>query len=254
MFLTKLKRSRINSIQDIDKLVKYLDNKIIMFKPFMPIPNHVINLEQARLFRIHDVLIGKFAKLYIGTKELRGIHDKFFNALNIKVPRIRFAQLPTFLSTRFCQGITYFKNNAGIDAIPFYHRNNSCGSRLNRNNMNDKFFVKNCYIERMIYDQIYNYVFHEQDLGHVHELKLVERKYQEFYKNERLIITVSFSQDQLYPNQLIIMTLNDDGIKNEIYTKAFSSNLVYCTKYSGAQKYEKTQTFSQETPWILTSA
>ena len=42
----------------------------------------------------------------------------------------------------------------------------------------------------MIYDQIYNYVFHEQDLGHVHELKLVERKYQEFYKNERLIITV----------------------------------------------------------------
>ena len=69
-----------------------------------------------------------------------------------------------------------------------------------------------------------------------------------------MIITVSFSQDQLYPNQLIIMTLNDEGIKNEIYTKAFSGNLVYCTKYIGAQKYEKTQTFSQETPWILTSA
>jgi hypothetical protein len=173
--------------------------------------------------------------------------------LNIRVPRKRFARLATFLATRFCKGITFFSTNGGIDAIPFYHRNNSCGplSGINRTN---KYFVKNCYIERMIYNYIYNHVFYEQDIGHMHELKNIERIYQDFYKNENLAIQVIFSSDQLYPHQLIITTtkLNHQPIV-EIYTKPYDAEIVDCVKYIASQKYEKKQTFLEETHWIVKS-
>ena len=220
--------------------------KITRLNTFAPIDNDLINSEQVRLFRIHDTLVGKFAKLYLNTTSLRSLHDSLFiRILNIRVPRKRFARLATFLATRFCQGITFFANNGG---------RNSCGplSGINRTN---KYFVKNCYIERMIYNYIYNHVFYEQDIGHMHELKNIERIYQDFYKNENLAIQVIFSSDQLHPHQLIITTtkLNDQPIV-EIYTKPYDTEIVDCIKYIGSQKYEKTQTFLKESNWIVKSA
>jgi hypothetical protein len=78
----------------------------------------------------------------------------------------------------------------------------------------------------MIYNYIYNHVFYEQDIGHMHELKNIERIYQDFYKNENLAIQVIFSSDQLYPHQLIITTtkLNHQPIV-EIYTKPYDAEI-----------------------------
>lgn len=242
---------------------KHLDNlnnrvKILNVKDFS-------EKHQIILYFIHESLVGSFFKTYLkncsDSHKLRSFHDKLFtNILHISNPKIFFKHLPTFIATRFCQEITFFRNNSGIDNIPFYHRNASCGDKtktatekfVDAANDNKLNFLKNCYIERYIYDVIYTQVTHQQNIEHLYELKAIEQMYQDAYPHEKLKIVLDFDKDLIEPRSLTMMTeyINRRYMTTEIFIK--QKKFISCTKYDSKNNvYEKIQTFEQEQPWIL---
>jgi len=79
------------------------------------------------LFKIHDILVGQFARTYMESTQIekcRKPHDTFFNNLDIRSPRHRFARLPTIIFNEFVRGITYFEIDHKPDN-PIYHREES---------------------------------------------------------------------------------------------------------------------------------
>jgi hypothetical protein len=220
---------------------------------------------QTILYFIHESLVGSFFKTYLkncgNSHNLRSFHDKLFTKLlHIRNPKVFFRQLPTFIATEFCEGITFFKNNSGKESIPFYHRDYSCGDKtktatekfVNAENDNKVHFLKNCYIERYIYDIIYTQVTHQQNIEHLHELKIIEQMYQDKHPNEKLKIFIDFDKDLTEPKTLTVMTeyIDKKYITTEIFMK--QKHFTSCKKYDNKNNvYEKTQTYEQEEPWIL---
>jgi hypothetical protein len=215
----------------------------------------VVQTHQAYLFKIHDVLVGKFAKLYMSPDLLvktRKIHDKIFNIFNIKQPRKRFAHLPTFLATTFCKGVTFFANDTGIDRKPYYHRDDSCGSFDKQKKSLTKEQLKTCYIERLIYDKIFTHVFYEQDLGHLYELRAMELLFQDAYKHLKIDVDIGFS-DGIHPDTLTIIeryTETTPKYTTYVYNKRWGSTTVYCHKYEDGLKYSKVQTYEHEEAFL----
>ncbi len=235
-------------------------------------PSDFISKHQVSLYKVYDTLVGTYKTLYFKDKstyvnKARSVNDKFFRSgLNIKNPKQRFSHIPTVLATGFCKAITYFKTNNGLNMKPFYHRFESCGVKhltidekfkINLSNSEltiaeKKTYVKNCYIERLIYDDIYLKIIHEQDPGHLYELNAVSRLYQDYFPNESITVKVSY-KDDYYPIKLTIITIIDDKVDLQYYSKSkYDSNASECTRIAGNLKYEKTQTFDEETAWIST--
>lgn len=242
--------------KQITKLNKYLHDKNI---------KDYIENNQSYLFMIHDVLVGQFCKTYVSDKEtlnkLRQSHDSFFQCFRITCPGKKFARITTWLSTNFCKGITFFENDAGINEIPFYHRDQSCGSKKrsaiekfkDSKNKYKHIYVRNCYIERKIYDMIYINTMHRQDINHLFELKMIEKIYQDYYQNENLSINISYFDDDINPCCLQISSETSKYERTlEIYTKSLSSDLVQCKKIMPNGKIlEKIQNGEHEEAWLV---
>ena len=247
--------NKLDDAKTLDKYSKILLEHVQTFKRLVKDNNvkALINEEAARLFKIHNILVGKIGKLYItDITTFRKPHDILFTeCLGIKVPRKRFSFLPTQITTNLCKGITFFANDTGINEVPFYHRDTSCGPK-DRRNMTHKEFVRMCYIERLIYDAVYSFVFYEQNIEHLVELRNVERAFQDYFKGYSITVRV-YAPDDLYPNK--VMITSDHGYYDtpifERYIK-HKNGRVECTKIGHDHTtYHKTQTFEQETPWIL---
>lgn len=227
-----------------------------------------INVNKANLFRIYDTLVGTFKNTYYKNtrheSKLRSCCDRLFRTiLNIKQPKKRFASLPTDLSTEFCKGITYFKNEThGDDEQPFYHRDASCGSKrftasekfhqlhsnTNVDILRKKTYSRRCYLERLIYDVVYTNTFHHQDIGHLHELQIMERIHDCYFPSDCLNIHIDFV-DGIIPAKLHIYITNKDIYIHEEYVKLKNENL-QCKKLENGKVYTKIQGYSQETPWL----
>jgi hypothetical protein len=251
------------------KLIDKLEIKVNLlsrqFEKFDIDIKSFINEKQGYLFHIHEILVGTFSKTYVKDFEsdiikIRSVHDKLFKkCLNISQPRHRFGRLPTWLFSNFCKGITYFKNNIGIDEIPVYHREQSCGSKemtasekfVESDNKNKQIYLRNCYIERFIYDQIYINTFHNQNIEHLIELRQIERLYQNAFPYENLVIKVSY-RDDIHPCCLVLTYTTKDGLLiRETYTKSINNQINHCKKFSSdGNEYEKIQTYDQEVGWI----
>lgn len=244
-------------ISRFDKETKLLQKRVHNIDDF-------IDIHQAQLLMIHDAFVGEFAKTFVkgavSKQNLRGCHDRFFKVFNIKNPKRRFARVVTFLTTKFCKGITYFDTNSGIDAVPFYHRDASCGSStrtatakfVESPNEHKAVFVKNCYIERKIYDIIHTNTLHHQDVDHMYELRTIEQLFQRYHPNESIHVDVKYFADGVTPCCLTLYTTKDLLTDTEIYTKSATSDIVTCVKITHSGKvYEKTQTGAHEEAWVL---
>lgn len=168
----------------------------------------------------------------------------------------------TNIFTNFVKGITYFEFDHQVLRNPIYHRNASCGSTQQQSEYKflrtlhgpDKSqYAKRCYIERKIYDLIYKRYFDYQDLGHLHEMKVVEQFYQYYFPKENIDIDIEFDLiHSLYPVSLTIYTKHH----REMYMKILNSDLTYsnnvlCIKetYKNKKTYTKTQTFEKQSEW-----
>lgn len=234
---------------------------------------------------IFKVLIGSIAKerlkKYKNKALVRSVADKIF----IKFLKIRkisdyIFKFPAMIFIEFCKGITYFDNESITEISKLvYHRDASCGPSdrdyLNKfqkvsldtetEQMRKANALRKCYIERSIFNDIYM-LFTYQDVGHLLELKHIERLLEEYYPNQNLRIIITEYDNVIYPkNMMLINTSHSNNITIQIietYTKArdplsYYVSEVYCYKTITKQKngksivktFSKIQSFQQEMEW-----
>jgi hypothetical protein len=214
------------------------------------------------LYKIHETTVGIFAKTY-AKKDIsvwRGSHDSLFAFLNVKRPSLYFLRLPTKLYNEFCKGITYF-NGTEVTEAPYYYREDSCGLKIQ--NYLEKFKItasdkkkasklkalKKCYIDRLIYDAIYNQILHMQDIQHLYELQNISRLFQDYF-NESINVKLKY-RNMIYPYEVEIINTKADGSTSiERYQK--EEDIVNCTKIvidNFPSKYIKRQSFEKEEEW-----
>lgn len=224
----------------------------------------LLDSNMGQIYRIHETLVGVYGRTYIPAKFLdkfRTSHDTVLQGVfKISRPTRRFQHMPTKLFNRFVRGITYFHDQPVISE-PVYHRNDSCGAATL--NYVTKFVTRGahqlsddslerCYIERLVYDAIYTTIFYKQDLGHLRELRNIERLYQQ--KNSGQTIKVDIRFDNLiFPASLEITWKISLGVSiTETYIKE-ANEQVRCTRIdptSGKTKqYTKTQDFDHPGEW-----
>jgi hypothetical protein len=277
-----LKLNRVDNEQYVKETISSL-KKVVL--DFTELYNTCCNTDKKRndfiqkfsmeIFQIHDTLNGKEMKMvFIDKKDhdkFRSLYDTFFKkCLGIVQVQKRLSYLPTLLFNKFIEGITYFHQDT-TDERPVYHRELSCGAqdltsqykfvdamKIKTKPLQERLlikkFVRTCFIERLIYDSIYNNTFHQQDLGHLHELKTVEQIYEKYYRYHDLELRVRYDDDN-YPIMLSITETTPELTKKETYTVSRKHDRVLCTQNhwskDGLVRYEKVQTFKQEEPWIM---
>ena len=168
------------------------------------------------------------------------------------------------MTSEFCKAITYFLTDSNIHEHPFYHRDESCGTKTldttqkftifstntNLKAQNIKKVVKTCYLERLIFDAIYSKIFRTQDTRHLLELRKMELLFQNYYPGEKLRVHIEYYSG-MYPNELTVYhTLQDDKVITYTYKKAkYDDTFVQCTRNKGNFVYEKTQSFEKQSEW-----
>ena len=239
-----------------------------------PKPNIEVFVKQNKgnIYRVYYILANE-TKMYISDKSRRtDLARKVLHLMHVLlINNVKqfFERLPTDYLTEFCKGITYFSGEV-ITERPFYHRESSCGTGkltasqkfLSKRTVTEspshqaiKAKVRKCYLERTIYDQIYNDILHYQDLPHFAELRKMERYYQDNY-NERRITALIYYRNQIEPESLIITTFGDAvGDKIEEHYEKTASKVVKCTKRVFKDNvlvafFSKEQTEDLETMWI----
>jgi hypothetical protein len=216
---------------------------------------------------IHTLFVGTLSKTVL-TKdeiaEMRRIHDGFYmTTLNIKKPGVRFYHAPTKCFTEFVKGITYFKNEASSES-PIYHRYNSCGSKDSDTTealkivLSNSSYTKaqkqkylwNCYVERCIYNEIYQRLFDQQDVRHMYQIIDIVTLLDTYLGYNSLVIKVEFDTHMhVIPITCIISFIEKGKTIREVYHK--HNGHVHGKRFiDGKLVADKIQTFEQETPWI----
>lgn len=181
----------------------------------------------------------------------------------------------------FIQGITLFDSDGPEMGKPAYHRNASCGPRHTTEKYKNQNLscigvkeakefqrvrrnVWNCFMERLIYDRIYNHVLYGQNFNHKLQVHTVERKIFEtcFHMSEFYLLDLRVDMnDHFTPTRLICRyeTINKNGEKAniiDIYKKKLLTGPVDCERkvyYQGERRphvYHKTSTFFSNSEWV----
>jgi hypothetical protein len=112
--------------------------------------------------------------------------------------------------------------------------------------------VKKCYIERLIYNEIYKHFIHEQNFSHVRELKYVSEYYYKYFPNESISVKIKYNK-KFYPYKLIVNEIKNEGFIEEIYTKNWEYNYVICQLmikiYNKKYFFSKINSYYQEEFW-----
>lgn len=200
----------------------------------------------------------------IYTQRLRNLLRVQYN--RIVIP-IRFNQIiagliegVTRTFTELSKGITFFQSEQQQLRWPVYHRDVSCGTKhlaTAQKFVKTKFgpdmaqAISRCYIERLIYNEIFQNELGYQDIPHKIELDDVARHYDKYFPHSNLKVKIRFFHH---------MPITVDVITNDIiekYTKTLDVNgnyndIVFCEKqerFGDKNSYVKFQTFAAETQW-----
>ena len=198
---------------------------------------------------------------------LRSMYDKLF----IKLLNLNSGNNSTLIFKEFVKGITYFKyQESGYIKDPVYHRLFSCGDgshsfrntfnrcSLKKNRKDVSKRIKTCFVERLIYENIYlrylfvlnNNAYHikkTQDQGHTNWLKQTNNDFNTCFKGVYIKIKIKYSN--LFPIHLmIIWFLNENIIYTEEYIKSLkiNGNMEYNRNVS-CIKRNKTKTYITKT-------
>jgi hypothetical protein len=264
---SKVSKSNLNII-DVQSFLDLLSTFADLIDPTKNhekfIKNNLNNIKELK-----NILIGDDFKIYEKyyntelSKRLKKVYNIIVNRLNYNNIIGNKETYVTKIFTEFLAGITYFKKELQELRWPIYHRDASCGSKRRQTiytfrktlfgpNMGHK--LERCYIERMVYDQIYRYIVGIQDFGHRFELQTLERFYLEYFPNKYMKIEVKFIGE--IPNKLIISYL--DSVSNRIIEKYEYKrtiidnnydNTIICYKKILEKEYMKEQTFELESEW-----
>jgi len=194
---------------------------------------------------------------------LIGFRDRMKQRLFEGIDIINERRVVTRLFNEFIKGITYFgpaAAAAGTD--PIYHRDGSCPPRDKPNltctslldpHIKDRVYT--CYIERLIYDELWIQVMgSQQDLAHMEWLQNTHTAFQTCFPHTNVSVSIRMSNGK--PDNVAIILENDSGTTTDLYEKAYYSvDDRYDTKITAIRVVDsitvavKTNTFDKENEW-----
>ena len=255
-------------------------------------------LERFRYEHDQSLRFVKQKLVSIRNPKVRSFHDKIFKNL------LRYDDLKrrvTLIFEQFIRGITLFENEMKEPIAEIaYHRDASCGSRdLDREQYKDtrsckithgnptlkvnKKLVYKCYLERLIYDEMYKQYIpslffslrcmgmctsvahgyatkpHDQDRGHRTMLEDVRKDFESCYPNTTLSVVIKYTtqnipyfleitkQSKKYQQVIEIETYIRVEQENNDITRYEDMYLetVNCEKYVRGMRLYKTQTYKK---------
>lgn len=124
---------------------------------------------------------------------------------------------------------------------------------LKFSNASSKHFVRKCYIEWMICDILYKHYLYGRDLGHLKEMILVQRYYQDYFPDENIVINIEYAQNY-YPCKCTITTFKGSSVIIETYLKKpCNRETLMCEKRiinnGNVKYYSKINEFTKENVW-----
>ena len=231
-----------NSLKLFLKELDYIKDNQILIQGF--IDSHYNIIRDIKLFLVS--LMKPNARMY---------HDKIFTNI-FKLDKYIPLGI-TKIFEEFIKGITYFSDELEIrKKVPIYHRSASCGKsnadfqkkylKCFGNNSPENIQIKKqhifkCYVERLIYDNIYkkftlNYYSKllnqnkHQNEGHQFQLDERSKNFNSCFLGINLKINILY--DGMLPYTLIISYIKDDiVIKKERYTKITLIDEIGITQY-----------------------
>lgn len=187
-----------------------------------------------------------------------------FDGLHI----INERKLITNVFNEFVLGITYFTTDptGTIYDDPIYHRNDSCPPKNMQNLVCDasgiggthddvKKRMYTCYIERLIYDELWQQInVMQQNTGHLDWLEDIKKAFRTCFPNT--VITVFVRVIDRIPDNISVTIEDDSGTTTELFEKDYSrttrsyNTIISCTKSINQQPVAtKTNTCAQEDTW-----
>lgn len=232
---------------------------------------------------LHDMIQdSNRKKATYSTKLLLSVRDNIFrNELSYTVQANRY-RIVSSIFDKFIRGITYFADEQE-DAYPIYHRLVSCGKirdvdytdfhtcfEENANNEIAKQRIKTCYLERLIYDDIYRHqTLHfpvsgtegnVQDESHQFWLQKTKNDFHTCFPNMDVQLTLKY--ENTYPVYMkAYVTQNGNFIEETEFQKRLNyiqghldyDLVVHCVRKTPTEKYrEKFQTFLERRQWEKT--
>lgn len=242
------KEEIIKKTKELLKELRKVENKRILLQG-------LIDRNYTDLKKLREILLG------IKTNEGRSISDKIFTKI------LKFeSHMPlgiTIVFENYVKGITYFSDEKeNKDQIPIYHRASSCGNKkknfreiLKNNSIEEKKkkHIKKCYLERLIYDNMYRKMslhfpleLKNQELkqNNGHSYQLTERS-KNYYLEEEIKIEILYENN--FPILLTIYYITSGKrTKIERYLKTtyiddygntqYSQNVYYTIIENGKEK------------------
>lgn len=190
----------------------------------------------------------------------RSLHDKIFNRLKM----LKYISHVTLIFEEFIKGITYFENEKEEQVVPIYHRLYACGPYADTHRKGNlvctaglskdeikrrRPLIERCYIERLIYDEIYKYYsFHfpskndspSQDEGHLFRMKLTQEDFESCFPDTKINVEVDH-EDNAPVKATITRTHKGIAKTTLVYIKYFTLSPIFGVKiYQENVDVEKT--------------
>ena len=227
---------------------------------------------------LKDMYISSLNEIRAKTLEyngLRSLHDKIFvKALECdKAMRLSV----TTLFENFIKGLTYFAKEQS-KSTPIYHRIYSCGPHSETHRLGNlvcntslneieigrrRILIERCYIERLIYDQLYVHEtlhfplsgnsIHQQNVGHLYRLDLTRKDFETCFPDVKITVEIEYQDGFPY---ILIVQRTDKANKMDTYLKYYKTvrlnnrgvreyeDIVTVVKIENGKTYTKTNTFA----------
>ncbi len=171
----------------------------------------------------------KLNKIFLDIKMNEGISlsDKIFKSILKFNKNMPLGITITF--EEFIKGISYFSNETEKQ-IPIYHRASSCGNKRknfreiikNNNDEEKRNKIYKCYLERLIYDHMYNHLLlkfptklknqnSQQNNGHLYQLTERSKNYYNHFLGKDIKIEIFYEYD--FPVFLTVYFMNGDKVE-----------------------------------------
>lgn len=165
---------------------------------------------------LHAMTAGALIKRYAGIRvrdAMRGSWDSWAGLIGLsgRDPQNRFLSCVGRLYAEIVKGITVFENQLLTDEKdptwvqkrgPLYHRAASCGPKQDSDGHKKLAALRGerawkCYLERIIYNQVYRRVMGVQDFGHLVFIKRVGDRMQHFFPGREVTdVTVRYVDER----------------------------------------------------------
>jgi hypothetical protein len=209
----------------------------------------LIKLQLNLNYLLKEPIIRANNRVFIGFRDR--YNDRMFENIQI----INGTKIVTNVFNEFIRGITYFTTDppGTIHNAPLYHRNDSCPPKDRPNVVCDpsgtthedlKNRMQKCYIERLIYDEIW-FQLHsmQQNTGHLGWLDDTKNAFQKCFPHTTVSVVVRII-DRI-PDRVVITiqdttNTNSENVIVELYEKDYSfTNKQYDTSIRGTQMFNK---------------